>query len=192
MRRVLLVLAVLLGACIPEAVEEPPPDANMVAVAEELCPIMWQWQLNLGAVMNDMSYATRRLDEADDRIEEYLTAFSKARTLNAALDENIRLVPAGPYADLMIQDVVDGVVAASGIIDELESTVIEAHRSGAPEYGEMVPTIFLDFEKVIDVPKPELGGYGNAELIRAFSSVPQCQHGVKDANDGVPRYIPLG
>jgi hypothetical protein len=48
--------------------------------------------------------------------------------------------------------------------------------------------IFLGFEKVIDVAKPEMADYGDAELLRAFISVPQCQHGVKDANDGlVPR-----
>jgi hypothetical protein len=164
----------------------------MVSVAEELCPILWRWQLNIGAVMNDMSYDTRRTDEADDRLDRYMAAFNLALRVNEGLDEEIRLIGSGPFVDLMVQDVIDGVLFGNRIIEELKTTVIDAHRQGEPSYQEIVPVIFLDFEKVIDVAKPELATYGSPDLIAAFMTVPQCQHGVKDANDGIPRYVPLG
>ena len=142
--------------------------------------------------MNDMSYDTRRTDEADDRLDRYMAAFNLALRVNQGLDEEIRLIGSGPFVDLMVQDVIDGVLFGNRIIDELKTTVIYAHRQGEPSYQDIVPVIFLDFEKVIDVAKPELATYGSPDLIAAFMTVPQCQHGVKDANDGVPRYVPLG
>ena len=193
-RRIVVGLVmVMLAGCVQEAEEAAPADPELVAIAEEICPLLWQWQLNVGAVMNDMSYDTRRTDEADDRLERYLSAFTVALQLNEQLSENIlTLAGTGPFIDLMVQDVTDGVATANGIIEDLQTTVVDAHRAADPAYGEIVPVIFLDFEKVIDVAKPELAAYGSAELIDAFLTVPQCQHGVKDANDGVPRYVPLG
>ena len=194
MRRVWVTVSLLVvSACTTVAAEDTlPPNGEMVAVAEELCPILWRWQLNIGAVMNDMSYDTRRTDEADDRLDRYMAAFNLALRVNQGLDQEIRLIGSGPFVDLMVQDVIDGVLFGNRIIDELKTTVIDAHRQGEPSYQDIVPVIFLDFEKVIDVAKPELATYGSPDLIAAFMTVPQCQHGVKDANDGVPRYVPLG
>ncbi|HEY5683939.1 MAG TPA: hypothetical protein VIY70_01060 [Acidimicrobiia bacterium] len=194
MRRVWVTVSLLVvSACTTVATDNTlPPSREMVAVAEELCPILWRWQLNIGAVMNDMSYDTRRTDEADDRLDRYMSAFNLALRVNQGLDEEIRLIGSGPFVDLMVQDVIDGVLFGNRIIEELKTTVIDAHRHGEPSYQDIVPVIFLDFEKVIDVAKPELAAYGSPDLIAAFKTVPQCQHGVKDANDGVPRYVPLG
>jgi hypothetical protein len=194
MRRVWVTVSLLVvSACTTVTTEDTlPPNREMVAVAEELCPILWRWQLNIGAVMNDMSYDTRRTDEADDRLDRYMAAFNLALRVNEGLDEEIRLIGSGPFVDLMVQDVIDGVLFGNRIIEELKTTVIDAHRQGEPSYQEIVPVIFLDFEKVIDVAKPELATYGSPDLIAAFMTVPQCQHGVKDANDGIPRYVPLG
>ena len=194
MRRAWVTVSLLVvSACTTVATEDTlPPNREMVAVAEELCPILWRWQLNIGAVMNDMSYDTRRTDEADDRLDRYMSAFNLALRVNQGLDEEIRLIGSGPFVDLMVQDVIDGVLFGNRIIEELKTTVIDAHRQGEPSYQDIVPVIFLDFEKVIDVAKPELATYGSPDLIAAFMTVPQCQHGVKDANDGVPRYVPLG
>ncbi len=194
MRRVWVTVSLLVvSACTTVATDNTlPPSREMVAVAEELCPILWRWQLNIGAVMNDMSYDTRRTDEADDRLDRYMSAFNLALRVNQGLDEEIRLIGSGPFVDLMVQDVIDGVLFGNRIIEELKTTVIDAHRQGEPSYQDIVPVIFLDFEKVIDVAKPELAAYGSPDLIAAFKTVPQCQHGVKDANDGVPRYVPLG
>ena len=106
---------------------------------------------------------------------------------NYAMDERSSVSKAAQKAI----DRIDGLEDAEVTIDDTEAEVLAAYAGNDPAYNEIVPIIFLAFEKVIDLPKPELATYGDPELIPAFQSVPQCQHGVKDADDGVPRYVPL-
>ncbi len=62
----LVVLALAASACTTAAEEEAvdPVDPVYFAAAEQLCPIMWEWQKNVGATMNSMSYEARREDDA--------------------------------------------------------------------------------------------------------------------------------
>jgi len=185
--RFLVALLALLTACTATAVDESRvADPGFVAVAEEICPIMWRWQLEVGQTMNEMSSATRGELDATNRRSMYARAFTEARELTAGLRGQLRGLTSGPFADLLAQDILDGLAHAERIIGDLET---ETDMAGA--YTEVVPVIFIGFEKVIDVAKPEMASYGNDDLVAAFMTVPQCQHGVKDANDGVPRYIPL-
>ncbi|GEM_PF-2792302 len=185
-------LATLAAACVPAEAEAPPPDPEMVAVAEGLCPLMWRWQLNVGSVMNQMS--DQALSETDPRIRHriYLDGLGRVRRLNDRLADDVMELPRGPYAGFLVSDVLDGLAAADVVLDELVAFV---EATAPPDVDvsphDVIPTIFLDVEKVIDLPKPELAGYHDEELIRAFVTVPQCQFGVKDANDGIPRYIPI-
>jgi hypothetical protein len=188
----LVVLTLVASACT--AVEEEavdPVDPIYLAAAEELCPIMWDWQKSVGATMNTMSYAARREGDALARRSLYLGAFDRIRELNAQLDATVVSLGDADPLDQIIPDVRSGLEASNSILDRSASKVDQEYSEfEAPTYTEIVPVIFLDIEKAIDVAKPEMATYQNDELIDAFTAVPQCQHGVKDANDGIPRYVP--
>jgi hypothetical protein len=187
-----LTLAVVLGllsACAPEEVEVA-PDPALVQVARDVCPVLWNWQLDLGGIMNAMSAASRIEPDDGERLSLYRDALSRARVRNATLGDEVASFRSGPYVDRLREDIRNGLFTAGTIIDDLDRTVDAFHSDGLTGYHQVVSHIFVVFEKVIDVAKPEMADYGDAELIRAFTSVPQCQHGVKDANDGRPRYVP--
>lgn len=188
----LVVLSLLASSCTPVEEETVDPvDPIYFAAAEELCPIMWDWQKSVGATMNDMSYEARREEDALARRSLYLRAFERIRELNAQLDATVvSLGDEDPFGRIT-PDVRAGLEASNSILDLTATNVDRSYSEfDAPGYSDIVPTIFLDVEKVIDVAKPEMATYDDQELIEAFMAVPQCQHGVKDANDGVPRYVP--
>lgn len=182
-------LMVLVSACAPPAAE-PAPDAEYVSVAEDICSTLWDWQLDMGAIMNAMSAASRTESDSTVRQSLYRRSFSEARTRMEDLELAIEGLPPGPFVDRIREDIRNGLFAADHIISEIDAEVAALHDAGSTGYREVVPLIFLGFEKVIDVAKPEMADYGDPELLRAFISVPQCQHGVKDANDGQPRFVP--
>ena len=188
----LVVLALLASAC--NAVEEEavdPVDPVYLAAAEELCPIMWEWQKNVGATMNNMSYQARREDDALERRSLYLLAFDQIRELNAQLDATVVSLGSDDPLSRIVPDVRAGLSDSNSILTSTEERIDREYAAfGAPGYSDIVPTIFLGVEKVIDVAKPEMATYDDQDLIDAFIAVPQCQHGVKDANDGVVRYVP--
>lgn len=185
----IVALTVAVGACAPE-VAEPPPNPELVAVAQELCTVMWDWQLDIGGIMNAMSAASRLASDPAARQSVYRTSFAEARLRNQDLASTIDRLTPGPFVDRLREDIRNGLFAANQIITEIDTDVSSLHADGRNGYHDVVPRIFLGFEKVIDVAKPEMADYANPELSRAFVSVSQCQHGVKDVNDGIPRHVP--
>lgn len=152
---------------------------------------MWDWQKSVGAAMNDMSERARTETDASSRRALYLRSFDRIRELNAQLEATVVSLGETPPLDRILPDVREGIGTSNTILERTQSTVEERHgMDSPPSYDEMVPTIFMDVEKAIDVAKPEMATYEDPELIDAFITVPQCQHGVKDANDGIPRYVP--
>ena len=123
-----------------------------------------------------------------------LTASSKVASAQVP-QENWKSTPVrGPVEDPLSRitpDVRAGIEQSNSILDMTAERVDREYSEfEAPGYSDIVPTIFLDVEKVIDVAKPEMATYADQDLIDAFIAVPQCQHGVKDANDGQVRYVP--
>ena len=193
MRRFSLALALLLvvAACTSDDDTEIVLNEGLVEAAYDICPIMWQWQLGVGAVMNDMSYQSFREPDPELRLGLYLTAIDETRDTIAVLKQKLHALPDLRYQRFFASEIEKGLEDAELTIDDTEAEVLSAYQDLEPTYNEIVPLIFLAFEKVIDLPKPELATYGDPELIPAFQSVPQCQHGVKDADDGVARHVPL-
>jgi hypothetical protein len=192
-RRFFLALALLLvvAACTSDVDTEIDLNQGLVEAAYDICPILWQWQLGVGAVMNDMSYQSFREPDPELRLDLYTTAIDETRETVAVLRQKLAALPDSRYQRFFASEIEKGLEDAEVTIDDTEAEVLAAYAGNDPAYNEIVPIIFLAFEKVIDLPKPELATYGDPELIPAFQSVPQCQHGVKDADDGVPRYVPL-
>lgn len=189
-RLVLPALVALTTACAPVAAEVPPPDPALVHVANTVCPEMWDWQLDIGRIMNAMSSASFREDDPSERRSLYSAAFAEALERNAQLRDQIAAWPSGPYVDRMREDVRNGLFTAAREIEDIDAIIDQLYALGQNGYHPVVSRVVIGFEKVIDVAKPELADYGDDELIRAFMTVPACQNGVKDASDGVPRFVP--
>ncbi|MEX1043755.1 MAG: hypothetical protein WD020_03865 [Acidimicrobiia bacterium] len=187
--RVALVISLVLAACA-EPVAEPPPDPELVTVAEEVCTVMWNWQLDIGGIMNAMSLASRIETDVGARRSLYRDTFADARRRNQELAASIEALPSSFYVERLREDIRNGLFVADRIISEIDAEVDALHAAGNNEYPQVVSHIFVGFEKVIDVAKPELADYADAELTKAFMSVAQCQNGVKDANDGTPKFAP--
>ncbi len=193
MRAVAIALALMLvtGACArDEASAAVNPD--LAEAAYHLCPVLWQWQLTMGATMNDMSHDAFREPDPDARLQLYFGAMDQARENLNHLRDQLESLPNDRFQRFFRREIENGLVEAEAAIDAAESSVEARYEAMVdPTYHEIVPSLFLAFEKVIDLAKPELASYGDPELIPSFQTVAQCQHGVKDADDGVPRYIPL-
>lgn len=192
MRLIVFILATLLAATACTASgEDPPLNTAFVEVALDICPMMWQWQLAMGSVMNDMSYQAFREENGANRLSLYLETMDRARAVNDSLRARLTALPTNRYQQFFASEISKGLDLSDEVIDDTETMIMDSYQETTPSYHEIMPPIFLAFEKVIDLPKPELASYGDPDLIPAFKSVVQCQHGVKDANDGVPRYVPL-
>ena len=188
----LVMLALITSACtVAEEEAVDPVDPVYFAAAEQLCPVMWDWQKNVGATMNTMSYEARREEDALERRALYLRAFNRIRELNAQLDATVVSLGDEDPLNRITPDIRAGIEQSNSILELTAARVDQEYSEfEAPGYSDIVPSIFLDVEKVIDVAKPEMATYDDQDLIDAFIAVPQCQHGVKDANDGVVRYVP--
>ena len=184
-------LVLALAACTAPAADEVVVNEAMVSAASDICPILWQWQLGVGGVMNEMSHAAFHETDPEERKTLYLRAIEDARQEAEALRTKLAALPAERFRSFFVSEIRKGLDAAEQTINHTEAEVHRIYNTVTPTYHEIVPTIFLSFEKVIDLPKPELGTYGDPLLIPSFQEIPQCQHGVKDADDGEARYIPL-
>lgn len=190
--RWLLGITLIVGACASDgSSSEPELDPQFVAAAEELCPVMWTWQKDVGSVMNEMSGTARNEEDGRARLLLYLDATDQIRQLNQELEDAMSALGGSAPLDQITPDVLSGIDTSNSILDTaIEKIQGRYSELEMPTYGQIVPAMFLDVEKAIDVVKPEMASYEDDDLIAAFRSVPQCQHGVKDANEGVPRNVP--
>jgi hypothetical protein len=188
----LALLACLVGSCTAvEPVAVATLDPAQVRAARELCPVLWEWQQNVGAAMNEMSSQARDQADPGERRVLYRRAAARIRELNAQLEATVRSLASGSPLDIIVPDVAEGIIEANALLDGYEEIIDEKYDLLAtPGYGDVVPALFMNVEKVIDVAKPEMATYGDPGLVDAFITVPQCHVGVKDANDGSSRYIP--
>ena len=185
MRRfVLAVVVVASVACTAESVEPETEMLNeeMVSAAESICPMMWEWQLSVGSTMNEMSRAAYREDSPDARLEIYHDAIERSRLLMTDLRDQLAALPANRFEQFFRSEIERELNGVDALITAAQDQVINTYQIiDEPTYRDVVPTLFVAYEKVIDVAKPELGSYGDPDLIPAFESVGECQYGVKDA-----------
>ena len=187
----LVALMVIVAACADIDQDAVVVNPTYVRAAETLCPVMWGWQRSVGAAMNDMSGKAKDEPDPDTRRELYRQAAARIRELNAQLAATVLSFDETAPLDRIIPDVRLGIDTSTALLEAYDAIIEERYQADPdPTYGEVVPALFLNVEKVIDVAKPEMATYDDPELIEAFITVPQCQVGVKDASDGTARYIP--
>lgn len=187
-----LAIALVAAACVPagstSTTADPAAviDRGLVDVAAQLCPMLWRFQLDVGRIANQMSSST--LDEPDPEVRQaaFAAALGGIRARLDTLAVEVSGLTPGPYSGLLVADVLEGLAQSGDVLAELEE--FTAQLDGPPR--SVMPSMFHQIEKVIDVAKPELAAYRDPVMIEAFRTIPQCQHGVKDVDDGVPRFVP--
>ncbi len=170
------------------ATSATPPDGLTVA-AESICPTLWQWQKDVSAVFNDMSHAAASEPAADARRRIYFDALDAVVDLADAVVVAVEPWRDDPVLRPLVVDVDTGVRRALERIDELRGSIVDDPSLDADGHRIRLSAMIVAFEKIIDLPKPELATYGDTAIMVAFdpAAIPSCQFGVKDANDGVPR-----
>lgn len=184
MRRfALAVVVVATVACTSdEAAETTALNGEMVSAAQSVCPLMWDWQLSVGSTMNEMSRAAYREDSSDARLEIYHAAIEESRQLMTDLRDQLAALPENRFEQFFRSEIEGELSGVDALITAAQDRVITTYQIiDEPSYRDVVPSLFVAYEKVIDVAKPELGSYGDPDLIPAFESVGECQYGVKDA-----------
>ncbi len=185
--------AMLLAACSPSAVDETVPvevvaDVEAVAAAAtQLCPLLWDWVKDVGGIMNGLSAFGVEEPDVEVRKTFYADQIDRISGRSAELDVALAQLD-DPILEPLILEVRTGLVRAAGYIEEMRRSL-----DAQPEIDEMRPQVrisglFIAAEKVIDAGKPRLGPYDDAILIAGFQQVRECQHSVKDVDDGVPRF----
>lgn len=185
-RIVVAALAVTMTGCGAASGEEA-TTPGYDALAATVCPLLWEWQKDVGARINEMSLAATEEADATMRQALYLATFEdlgrKLDELAAAAGE----LPESAHTDAMRNEIMSGITVARREIDSLAAQVTQTAPADEPPGRRRVPSFFGEFEKVIDVVKPELAGYADGDLTAAFAALGSCQFGVKDVDDGVPR-----
>ena len=92
-----------------------------------------------------------------------------------------------PLLRPVVADIRSGIDQSLAEIDDIRDLF-----TSTPEVDEQAPQartqqVVVRVEKVIDVVKPEMASYAIPGLIEAWRSIPACQFGVKDVDDGTPR-----
>jgi hypothetical protein len=181
----LLAALVVIAAC--SADDGVATAASYSDLAATICPRLWDWQREVGATINAMSTAAIAEPNPVARQALYLDTFAELDAKLDDLQETITELPPTAHTAAMQDEVRTGIAAAHREIVDLAAAVEATAPVDEPDGRMRVPSFFGELEKVIDVVKPEIAGYRDAELTTAFAALPACQFGVKDVDDGVPR-----
>lgn len=181
-----VLVAMVVAACSSGA-DAVAPEASFSDLAAAVCPTLWDWQREVGARINEMSAAATAEEDARHRQVLYVDTFADLDGALDRLEEAIAELPPTAHTEAMQGEVTDGITVAHRELADLVAQVQGTAPADEPEGRLRVPTFFGELEKVIDVVKPELARYEDPDLTAAFASLPACQFGVKDVDDGVPR-----
>lgn len=156
-------------------------------IATAICEPMWAWITGVGDRFNETSRELKDLPEGDARRDAVLTMLDDIEASGADLLVTLDAL-AGPITEELVAEVAAGMEGSIAELADIRQLVIDTPEldTGGPQLR--LSQVIVRIEKVIDLPKPSLAAYEDPELAAAFVAVPACQHAVKDANDGSPRY----
>ncbi|MEZ5228935.1 MAG: hypothetical protein R2710_20410 [Acidimicrobiales bacterium] len=161
-------------------------EADQVAAAETLCPILWAWVKDVGGLYNETSTGLIDVAEAEGRRSAWRATFDAMEERNADLLDALAGLADDPILGPLVADVEAGVPAADEELDVMRQLLIdEPEIDEQPRHQVRAAQLAIHLEKVIDVVKPELSAHdADGSLIAAFRTVPSCQQSVKDADSG--------
>lgn len=168
------------GTALPDGSESV---RDRVGEGETVCPVMWGYAKDIGAIFNDAAMAVADIDSAVGRRDRWRKALDQMLLRNQRLRSEVdamelRTLPA------LVEDIRAGVDNSDHQIEDLRSLLEEHPEVDEDRHQTRTSQLIVRIEKVIDVVKPEMASYGDAELIAAWQTIPACRHGVKDVDVG--------
>lgn len=189
-RLLLLAAAVWLAACSgggAGALTSAPPETAVRAEAEALCPLLWEFRLDVGSIANAMSRQTNGMEDRGQRRQRYLQAVDELEQRGEQLLADLGGLPAGPYRDELLHQIEAGWERAATTLEEMRDTIQDRPLAEEPPARQRISQLFGLIEKVIDLPQPELLPVGGEAAVLAYREVPSCQFAIKDVDDGTVR-----
>jgi hypothetical protein len=189
LRRGLLWLALVAtaAACTADDSAEPSFDTtDPVVSAERLCPVMWDWVEDMGAIFNAASRAMADLEPGEERRSRWFDAIDELEQRNEQLLTDVDGLGDDPILAPLVADIESGMVGSMAELDDIRALFAEDPSIDDDErHQNRTAQLIVRVEKVIDLPKPELADHDvDGALIAAFRSVPSCRQSIKDADDG--------
>lgn len=174
--------ALVLSACT--AADEP-SHTDIVAAAERLCPVMWDWVKDMGDAFNAASSDVASIDDAGGRRDRWLAALLEMRSLNDRLQRDVAAMSDAEVIAGLIDEILDDVPRSNEEIESLEALIQSSPEVDEERHQARTAQLIVRVEKVIDLPKPDLVPLDpNGVLLPAFREVPSCQHSIRDVDVG--------
>jgi hypothetical protein len=189
-RALALAMAVALAACSgggAGVATSAPEEAAVRAEAEALCPLLWEFRLDVGSIANAMSRQANGMEDPAQRRQRYLQAVDELQQRGAQLVTDLGELAPGPYGDELTAQIEAGWEKAVATLEEMRDTIQDRPLAEEPPARQRISQLFSLIEKVIDLPQPELLPVGGEAAVLVYREVPSCQFAIKDVDDGLVR-----
>ncbi len=186
----LLAASLSMAACIAPngggTTTSADPFEERVAAGEALCGALWTHIKAIGKAFNEGAGDVATIERSQDRRARWLAVLDEMRSLNDSLADEVGKLDQ-PRLEPMVVDIVAGVERANSELDDLSELIADTPELDEERHQRRTSQLIVRIEKVVDVVKPEMADYEDADLVAAWRTVPACQHAVKDVDDGTPR-----
>ncbi len=182
----LLTVLIAAGCGSGGAVESVPTFSDKVAAAQALCPLMWDTDKAIGEAFNRASLAMKDLPDPQQRRDRWARALDEMERIDEDLASRIQEIDL-PVLSMAKTQIETGIEQSKAEIEDIRRLFTDTPEIDEQRHQARTQQVVVRVEKVIDVLKPEMSAYDDPEIIEAFRTVPACQHGVKDVDDGIGR-----
>lgn len=156
--------------------------------AQAFCPLVWDFVKSVGASFNDAASDVAELDVAERRRERWEAAFAEIEHDSLSLAEQVAVWSGDALIGDLVEEIQRDVPFAIAELNDIRRLFTEHPEVDDQRHQERTQQVIVRIEKVIDLPKPDLGPFDDDDpLVLSFQAEPSCQHAVRGANDGQPR-----
>ena len=115
-------------------------------------------------------------------------ALVEVETLNQQLLTDLEPLSEDPILAPLVAEIRRDVPLAAVELDDIRQLFVDSPDVDEERHQVRTSQIIVRIEKVIDLPKPDLGPHDpDGVLLEAFRSVPSCQHAIRGVDDGGAR-----
>ena len=186
--RVGVTATVLVAASVAGCSTTPVSAATPIEAAERLCPLMWDWVKAVGDSFNGAASDVATIDEPEDRRRRWSEALVEVEALNQQLLTDLEPLNEDPILAPLVAEIRRDMRLAAVELDDIRQLLVDSPQVDQERHQVRTSQIIVRIEKVIDLPKPDLGPHDtDGTLLEAFRTVPSCQHAIRGVNDGGAR-----
>ncbi len=189
-RSIVLLLVPVLGvtSCGNDDRVDAVTEADVVVAAETLCPVVWEWVKFVGDAFNDAAGDVASIDAPAARRRRWADALDRIEESTDQLGRNVGVHRDDPILGPLVAEIERDLPRSRAEIDEIRDLFRDSPEIDEGRHQDRTVQVIVRIEKVIDLPKPDLGELDlDGTLMAGFRRVPSCQHAIRDVDDGVAR-----